>query len=139
MVAEEVGIPKERYRLVYQSRSGRPQDPWLEPDVCDFLEQLSTQGTTDVVILPIGFLSDHMEVLFDLDEEAKQTCEARGLNMVRVPTVGTHPRFVGMLRELIQERLDESLEKRAVGRYPASHDLCPLDCCPAPVRRPPVE
>ena len=132
LVAEEVGIPPERYRLVYQSRSGRPQDPWLEPDVCDFLPELKEQGFKTVLVMPIGFLSDHMEVLFDLDEEARDVCQKLGLKMIRVASVGTHPRFIGMLRELIQERLDPSLPKRAVGQFPASHDVCPIDCCPAP-------
>ena len=84
--------------------------------------------------MPIGFLSDHMEVLFDLDEEARRVCAEEGLNMVRVETVGTHPKFIGMLRQLIEERLSDSPERRAVGTFPASHDVCPIDCCPAPVR-----
>jgi ferrochelatase len=134
LVSEAIGVPQERYRLVYQSRSGRPQDPWLGPDVCDFLKALKAQGESVVLVMPIGFLSDHMEVLFDLDEEAMQVSQDLGLKMVRAKTVGTHPRFIGMLRELIQERMTDSSERRAIGRFPASHDACPLDCCPAPVR-----
>ncbi len=136
LVAERVGIPEDRYRLVYQSRSGRPQDPWLEPDVCDYLRKLNTRGIQDVLVMPVGFLSDHMEVLFDLDEEARQVCAEQGLNMVRVETVGTHPKFIGMLRQLIDERLSDAPDRKAVGNFPPSHDVCPIDCCPAPVRRP---
>lgn len=136
LVSEAVGVTPERYELVYQSRSGRPQDPWLEPDVCDFLEGLKSRDVTDVLVMPIGFLSDHMEVLFDLDEEAQQKCDEVGLNMIRVETVGTHPVFIGMLRELIEERLDDSHEKRVVGQFPPNPDVCAVDCCPAPVHRP---
>jgi ferrochelatase len=136
LVSEAIGIPRERYQLVYQSRSGRPQDPWLEPDVCDFLRELKAQGQSVVLVMPIGFLSDHMEVLFDLDEEAMHISRDLGLKMVRANTVGTHPRFIGMLRELIQERMTNAAMRRAVGQFPASHDVCPIDCCPPPPRRP---
>ncbi len=136
LVAEEAGIPRERYRLVYQSRSGRPQDPWLEPDVCDFLMELKQLGTPGVVIHPIGFLSDHMEVLFDLDEEARQLCEREGLFLARSATVGTHPKFIGMLRNLIEERLQNSECRSTLGTMPACPDVCPSMCCPAPVSRP---
>lgn len=134
LVAEALGWPPERWRLVYQSRSGRPTDPWLEPDILDHLDSLHAQAVRAVVVHPIGFLSDHMEVLFDLDEEAKQRCDTRGMVMVRSATVGTHPRFVGMLRELIQERIQAIPERRAIGRDPASHDVCPVDCCLPPAR-----
>ncbi|NQV25106.1 MAG: ferrochelatase, partial [Rhodopirellula sp.] len=103
LIAEAVGIPQERWQLVYQSRSGRPQDPWLEPDICDHLRDLKNSGAADVVVVPVGFLSDHMEVLFDLDCEASDACREIGLNMVRGATVGTHPTFIGMIRKLIQE------------------------------------
>lgn len=134
LVADELGIPEERWDLVYQSRSGPPQMPWLEPDVCDHLEALGQRGVKDTVILPIGFLSDHMEVLFDLDEEAAQKSDELGINMVRAKTVGTHPRFVAMLRKLVQERLSGEAPKEAVGKFGPNHDVCPVDCCPAPQR-----
>lgn len=134
LVAEQLAIPEERWKLVFQSRSGRPEDPWLDPDIVDHLRAMHVRGDSDVVIYPIGFLSDHMEVMYDLDEEARLACEEMGLNMVRAGTVGSHPDFIAMLRELIQERLDPSLPKRAVGKYGPSHDVCPVDCCPAPVR-----
>ena len=137
LVAREVGIAPERWALVYQSRSGRPGDPWLEPDILDHLKDLQSRGVKDVVIHPIGFLSDHMEVMYDLDEEARQLCDAIGLAMVRSQTVGTHPRFVSMLRELIAERIERprGLSRRAVGSYGPGHDVCPETCC-LPAARP---
>lgn len=135
LVSEAAGISEDYWKLVYQSRSGRPQDPWLDPDICDYIADLAEQGVQNLIILPIGFLSDHLEVMFDLDEEAKQAAEKLGMKMVRAATVGTHPRFVGMLCELIQERIDESEPRRAIGRFGASHDVCPVDCCPAPQRQ----
>ena len=134
LVSEALGVSDERWELVYQSRSGRPEDPWLEPDICDYLNDLRASGVEDAVVVPIGFLSDHMEVLFDLDCEAKDVCEANGLNMIRAATVGTHPRFVSMIRKLIQERLADA-PREAIGRFEPSHDQCPVDCCPGP-RRP---
>ena len=133
LVSEELGISAECWKLVYQSRSGRPQDPWLEPDVCDHLSQLADDGVRRVVISPIGFLSDHMEVLFDLDDEAKTVCEELGLHQVRAATPGTHPRFIAMIRKLILERL-QSAPREAIGCYGPNHDECPVDCCPAPQR-----
>jgi ferrochelatase len=135
LIAEAVGVPSERWRLVYQSRSGRPEDPWLEPDIVDHLRTLHEQGVTDVVVHPVGFLSDHIEVLYDLDDAAQASCKEMGLHMVRSATVGTHPRFVTMIAKLIRERLDATGLKEAVGRYPANWDVCAADCCPAP-RRP---
>jgi ferrochelatase len=127
LVAE--GVAMQRWDLVYQSRSGPPQQPWLEPDVCDFLRQLAQEGVREVVIVPIGFISDHMEVVFDLDTEAKQLCDELGVNMVRAATVGTHPRFIQMIRELIEERLSDAPIRLALGNLGPSHDVCPVDCC----------
>jgi protoporphyrin/coproporphyrin ferrochelatase len=134
LVAQELG--RTEFALVYQSRSGPPSQPWLEPDIGDFLRQLSAnQKARDVVVVPIGFVSDHMEILFDLDTEAQQICQELGLNMVRAKTVGTHPRFIEMIRSLVLERMEESPHRLALGTKGASHDVCPADCCPAP-RRP---
>ena len=133
LVAEAIGIEAARWKLVYQSRSGRPSDPWLEPDILDHLRRLRQEDVSDVVVMPIGFLSDHMEILFDLDEEAQQTAGELGLHLVRAKTVGTHPRFVAMLRELIEERT-AGAPPRAIGRFGPSHDACAVDCCPAPPR-----
>lgn len=131
LVAEQLEIPESSWTLVYQSRSGRPQDPWLEPDILDHLRQLKSTGFDRVVISPIGFLSDHMEVLYDLDDEARRFCDEHAIQMVRAGTPGSHPRFVTMIRKLIQERLF-SAPRECVGRFPANHDVCPPDCCPAP-------
>jgi protoporphyrin/coproporphyrin ferrochelatase len=137
LVAEALGLTPERWRLVYQSRSGRPSDPWLAPDILDHIDDLNGQDAKALVIVPIGFLSDHMEILFDLDEEARQKCDALGIAMARAETVGTHPRFVSMLAELIQERIAQAPDSKrpAIGRFPASHDVCPVDCC-LPAARP---
>ena len=132
LVAEASGVA--HWTLAYQSRSGRPTDPWLEPDILKHLADLKGQGVADVIVQPVGFLSDHMEVMFDLDEEAKTTAESLGMNLVRAGTAGTHPRFVAMLRELIAERLRPGTERRVVGLYPANHDVCPVHCCPSPAR-----
>jgi ferrochelatase len=133
LVAEGVG--NHNWQLVYQSRSGPPHQPWLEPDICDHLAALHERGVTDVVIAPIGFLSDHLEVLFDLDTDARQKALQLGMNMVRAGTVGTHPTFVRMIRELILERMTENPVRRALGSMGPSHDVCPADCCALP-RRP---
>jgi ferrochelatase len=138
LVSESLGIGADGWRLVFQSRSGRPEDPWLEPDVCDYLRDLKTSGATDVVISPIGFLSDHMEVLFDLDDEARAVCQELGLNMVRAGTVGVYPDFIRMVRELIEERISGSTDRCAIGQFGANHDVCPVDCCPAPAMRRPA-
>ncbi|MGD9857698.1 MAG: ferrochelatase [Planctomycetaceae bacterium] len=133
LVAEAVGVTPDHWALVYQSRSGRPQDPWLEPDICDHLRALRAQGANSVVVHPLGFLSDHVEVLYDLDDEAARAAAAVGLTMVRSQTVGTHPRFAMTLRKLIQERLEEGCPKEAIGRFGPNHDVCPNDCCPPPL------
>jgi protoporphyrin/coproporphyrin ferrochelatase len=127
LVAEAAGVAD--WQVVYQSRSGPPQVPWLEPDVCDHLEAVAARGVQRVVLSPIGFLSDHLEVLFDLDVEAREVAERLGLELARAGTVGTHPAFVGAIREAIQERLDPSAPRRALGRFGPSHDTCAPDCC----------
>jgi ferrochelatase len=132
LVAEAVGLGD--WRLVYQSRSGPPTQPWLAPDICDAVRELHAAGHRRLVIAPIGFISDHMEVLYDLDTEAAVLCGELGVEMVRAATVGTAPAFVGMVRDLIAERCGMLPDRAAMGRLPASHDVCPLDCCPAPAR-----
>jgi ferrochelatase len=126
LVAETLG--QQNWQLVYQSRSGSPMIPWLGPDVCDHLRELKATGVTDVVVAPIGFISDHMEVIYDLDVQAKKVADGIGLNMVRAATAGTHPLFVKMIRELILERTD-GIPVRTVGLHGPSHDVCPDDCC----------
>jgi ferrochelatase len=133
LVAERIGCAE--WDLVYQSRSGPPSQPWLEPDVCDHLRSLCQAGCKDVVLVPIGFLSEHMEVIYDLDVEAAEVCAEIGMNLVRSAVVGCHPRFVAMIRELIQERLVEKAERRFLGEFGPSPDVCPDDCCKWQSRR----
>ena len=113
-VAANVG--RSDWKLVYQSRSGPPTQPWLEPDICDYLREIRK----DSVIVPIGFLSDHMEVLYDLDTEARTVCGELGVKMVRAGTVGTHPAIIDMIAEMVTH----------------DHPACAPDCCPAPQRPP---
>jgi ferrochelatase len=132
LVADAAG--SAQWDLVYQSRSGPPTQPWLEPDILNHLKNLHAAGVRDVVVAPLGFLSDHLEVLYDLDAEAQALAGELGMRMVRAATVGTHPVFVGMLRQLIEERLSPDRDKLAIGKYGANHDVCPMGCCPAPQR-----
>ncbi len=125
LVAESVGI--DDWALVYQSRSGSPQTPWLEPDICDHLEALA--GARNVVVSPIGFVSDHLEVKYDLDVEATELAAGLGLTMVRAGTAGTHPAFVAALGELVRERLAPGVPKRAAGSLGPYPDTCAPDCC----------
>jgi ferrochelatase len=122
--------------LAYQSRSGPPQH-WLEPDVGDWIESCRSSShvllsTSDVVVVPIGFLSDHMEVVYDLDCELRERCDRLDINMIRASTVGIHPRFVQMIRELFEERMTEKPQRLALGKMGAAADTCPADCCQYP-------
>ncbi|MGY3339229.1 ferrochelatase [Streptomyces filamentosus] len=123
------------WKLVYQSRSGAPHIPWLEPDICDHLEELHTAGAPAAVMVPIGFVSDHMEVLYDLDTEATAKAAELGLPVRRSATVGADPRFAAAVRELLLERAATErgtrVERCALGALGPSHDLCPIGCCPA--------
>ena len=131
LVSGELGQKNDA--LVYQSRSGAPGQPWLEPDILDYLRQVKAENLASAVVLaPISFISDHMEVLYDLDVEAKQLCDSLALPMTRAKTVGVHPKFVGMIRELILERMNPELERRALGSLGPRADVCAEDCCPAP-------
>jgi ferrochelatase len=127
LVAEGLGVTN--WRLVFQSRSGSPAQPWLGPDICDYLRGMRAAGVTDVVVAPIGFVSDHMEIIYDLDTEAMALARELGLNMVRAATAGTHPAFVQMVRELILERIDPQTPRRFVGTMGARNDICHVDCC----------
>jgi ferrochelatase len=109
------------FDLVWQSRSGPPSVPWLEPDVNDHLRALAARGEKAVVLFPVGFVSDHLEVVWDLDNEAKQTAEELGLAFARAGTAGTHPAFVASVRELVEER--------RAGRAPRLGTTCPARCC----------
>ena len=124
------------HELVYCSRSGAPHIPWLEPDVNDRLEELAAEGVRAVVMVPIGFVSDHMEVVYDLDTEAMATAERLGLAATRASTPGVDPRFVALVRDLVLERASaergESPERVTVGLLGAGPDLCAVGCCPNP-------
>jgi len=130
-IADE--FPEVPWSLVFQSRSGDPSVPWLEPDINLAIEALP-EDTTGLVVSPIGFVSDHMEVAWDLDNEALETCEERGLTMVRVPTVGVDPAFVSGLIDLVEERHvaaagDAPRERAALTELGPWQDVCPTDCC----------
>jgi ferrochelatase len=122
---------QDGWDLVYQSRSGAPHVPWLEPDISDHLAALKEQGVPGVVIVPIGFVSDHMEVVWDLDTVALGHAAEIGLPARRAATVGTDPRFVAMVRELVLERVGREIP-RALSPLGPSHDVCPAHCCPNP-------
>ncbi|WP_034090302.1 ferrochelatase [Streptacidiphilus albus] len=134
-VAEATGVADRPWELVYQSRSGAPHIPWLEPDICEHLAAVHAEGAEAVVMVPIGFVSDHMEVRFDLDTQAREEAEKLGLPVSRARTVGADPRFAAAVRELVLERAASSRGERpercALGRLGAGHDLCPVGCCPA--------
>ena len=133
LVSARLGIANDA--LVYQSRSGAPGQPWLEPDVLDYLREVKSRNLASAVVLaPISFISDHMEVLYDLDIEARQLCESLTLPMARAKTVGVHPNFVAMIRELILERTEEKMAPRALGSLGPRTDICQENCCPAPHR-----
>ncbi len=128
LVAEGAGHAA-RWQLVFQSRSGSPMQPWLEPDICDHLRELKRGGATDVVVAPVGFISDHMEVLYDLDTEAQGVAKEIELNLIRAATVGTHPAFIKMIRELVVERMTNDPVRLALGTRGAKEDVCPAECC----------
>ncbi|HEY3039608.1 MAG TPA: ferrochelatase, partial [Pyrinomonadaceae bacterium] len=117
------------WQLVFQSRSGSPAQPWLGPDICDHLRALHADGTRDVIVSPIGFVSDHMEILYDLDTEAKALSQDLGLNMIRAATAGTHPSFIEMIHELIMERLNPETPRRYLGADGPRSDFCHPGCC----------
>lgn len=120
------------WSLVYQSRSGDPRTPWLEPDVNDAISDLAAAGTRAVVIVPLGFLSDHMEVLWDLDEEALTTAREAGVWAERVPTPGASPAFVAGLVDLVAERLEPTTARPALTPLGPWFDVCPAGCCANP-------
>ncbi len=140
LIAERVGFLRAGaidWTLVFQSRSGPPSQPWLEPDINAWLRGVAgrQERPGDVVVVPLGFISDHMEVLYDLDTETAQLCEELGINMVRAGTAGTHPKFIEMIDELIRERTRPGTVRRAEGTLGATPDDCPQTCC-AWTRRP---
>jgi ferrochelatase len=133
LVAEQVRGAGAAFDLVWQSRSGPAHVPWLEPDVNEHLRKLAASNVPAVVVCPSGFVCDHIEVLWDLDTEAAATAAGLGLPFTRASTAGTHPAFVAMVRELVQERLSGEAP-RARGTLGLCGVDCPARCCPAPVR-----
>ena len=133
LVAEAVRGPGAEFDLVWQSRSGPPQVPWLEPDINDHLRALAARGVRAVVVAPTGFVSDHIEVRWDLDTEAKATADELGLQFARAGTAGTHPAFVATMRELVEERWP-ARSRRALGSLGLCGIDCPDGCCPVPQR-----
>ncbi|KJS57551.1 ferrochelatase [Streptomyces rubellomurinus] len=135
-VAERTGVADRPWELVYQSRSGAPHIPWLEPDICDHLAARHAEGAPAVVMVPIGFVSDHMEVKYDLDTEAVAKAAELGLPVARAATVGADPRFTAAVRELVLERAaterGERVTRCALGALGPSHDVCAVACCPNP-------
>lgn len=125
------------WRLVQQSRSGAPHIPWLGPDVNDVIEQIAEDGSADaVVVVPIGFVTDHVEVVWDLDTEAKETAAEHGLTFERVATSGTDPRFIAALADLVQERLDPAFPRQQVTDFGPTPDVCGANCCVGRLCRP---
>ena len=123
-------IKHQRWRLAYQSNNASyGRETWLGPDVRDALRAAHAESVEAVVVAPIGFVCDHMEVVMDLDIDAAAVAREIGLTMVRAGTVGTHPAYVAMVRELIVERLTPDAARRSLGTLGPSHDLCPADCC----------
>jgi ferrochelatase len=132
-LAERTGITLE-HELVFCSRSGSPRTPWLEPDVNDRIEELAAEGVRTVVLAPIGFVSDHMEVVNDLDREARETAERLDVRFTRVPTAGTHPLFVEALVDLVHERAAEARDEVVIPAQADAGDVrpsvCDIGCCP---------
>ena len=134
LVAESVRGTGADFDLVWKSRSGPAQVPWLAPDINDHLRDLTAGGVRAVVVSPTGFVCDHLEVAWDLDTEARATAAKLGTAFARSATAGTHPAFVGMIRELVLEQVDGA-PRRMLGKLGLCGLDCPMDCCPAP-RRP---
>lgn len=127
LVGQVVGI--NSWQLVYQSNNASYGEPWLEPDIADALEKVKSSGRSHVVIMPIGFVCDHMEVVLDLDIEAKEQANNLGLQLTRAATVGSHPAYISMVRELIIERMSKNPDRQYLGSRGANGDYCKPDCC----------
>jgi ferrochelatase len=136
LVAERAGRARS-WRLAYQSRSGPPSVPWLGPDVNDCLAELAGAGSRAVILVPVGFVSDHMEVVFDLDVEAARTAQRLGLPLARAATPSTDPRFIAMITELVAERQD-GRPPLALGELGPTLGTCGPGCCGAGAARPPA-
>ena len=131
VIGDDLGVlaPGLTWQLAYQSRSGAPHIPWLEPDVNDVIAGLAAEGKRAVVVVPIGFVSDHVEVIWDLDTEAAETAASQGLDFIRVATPGTDPRFVATLADLILERLADVPTPLSPTGLPPRPSMCAARCC----------
>jgi ferrochelatase len=138
LVAAEVGVAE--YDVVWQSRSGPPQVPWLEPDILDHVDALHAKGVDNLVVCPVGFVSDHLEVIWDLDNEARERAESYGMGFARAATPGPDPRFAEMVVELVQEHLSGAAPRRLSSFRAAgctvNGEFCAVACCEPPARRP---
>jgi protoporphyrin/coproporphyrin ferrochelatase len=132
LITERTGARAHPWSLAYQSRSGPPSQPWLEPDVRDHLGELAKSGTRAVVVIPVGFVSDHMEVVHDLDVEAAETADSLGLAFARAATPAASPRFASMITELVMERPEGTRLAAALGQLGVPSQTCPADCCGGP-------
>lgn len=128
LIADRIGV--KQWELAFQSRSGPSSQPWLDPDIFEYISLCAAEGTKDLVVLPVGFLADHMEVMYDIDYEAKEFATENGVRLHRVETVGVHPKFIEMIIELIGERAGLT-EPRYIGSFGAAPDVCAVECCPA--------
>ena len=130
LIAQACGV--ETFDLAHQSRSGPPQVPWLEPDILDYLRTPPSdggRGVGGVAVVPLGFVSDHMEVLYDLDYEAKHLAEEQGIPFVRAATAGTHPKLIQMIHDLVNERGTDSPIRLTIGTRGPNPDICRENCC----------
>lgn len=126
LIAQACGLRESQFDLAYQSRSGPPQVPWLEPDILDYLHELDAPG---IAVVPLGFVSDHMEVLYDLDYEARHLADERGIAFVRAGTAGTHPKLIQMIHNLVAERRTHSPLRLTIGTRGPNPDVCLQNCC----------
>ncbi|GAA3433992.1 ferrochelatase [Kutzneria kofuensis] len=138
LVASELGVTE--YDVVWQSRSGPPQVPWLDPDIVDHIDALHAKGVANLVVCPVGFVSDHLEVVWDLDTEARERAESYGMGFARAATPGPDPRFAEMVVELVREHID-GVDQRKLSTLSTlgctvNGDFCAVACCEPPARRP---
>ena len=133
-IVNELAGMRGPYEVVFQSRSGPPSVPWLTPDIDQRIHELAEQGTQELLVHPLGFVADHMEVLFDLDTQSAAAAKEAGVKMVRTPTVGTHPRFVSMLVDLVEEAAGLRADRPSLSKSGPRPDKCNPQCCPAPTR-----
>ena len=138
LIAQACGLLESQFSIAYQSRSGPPQVPWLEPDILDYIKNLPPSpvigregvgGREGLAVVPLGFVSDHMEVLYDLDYEAKHLAEELGIAFIRAGTAGMHPKLIQMIYDLVAERSTDSPLRLTIGTRGPNPDVCLQNCC----------